>query len=196
MMKLTLLILSGLLQMAGCCSFSDGSTDWNGYQYSLNCIGLAQAYGELSGNKALAICLLQRNSIQKMLNCGFWEGMKMYTEPVVTGSTADRLQLTRDLPSVKDSDNDGLVKVTPKTVLLTVAELCESNCHVARIIRDCPYFDKQQFRACLCCEGVTPEHFDCLNDCLGAFGEIVHPDNWISPDFSCISWCPYWPDVS
>lgn len=200
MMKFTLLILSGMLPMAGCssCYFSDGRTDWYGYQYTFNCIKLAEIPGELSGDQRLAICLLQRNSIRRMLECGFWDGQKMFTESVTIGSTADRLQLTRDLPWVKGFNDDGLVKVTPKDVLLTVAELdlCEENCGVARPIRKCPYFNKQQFTACLCCEGVETSDFDCLNRCLGTFGAVVHPDNWISPNFKCIGSCPYGPVVS
>lgn len=193
-MKSTLLILSGLLQVAAySCSFSDGWTDWAGYQYASNCINMAVDLGGLSGDQRLAICLLQRNSIQKMLECGFWDGQKMYYESVQIGSKADQLQLTRDLPLMEDFNNDGLVKVTPKDVLLTVAELnpCERKCGVARSIRNCPYFDKQQFKACLCCEGVTPKHFDCLHDCLGAFGIVVYSDSWVSPDFNCIATCPY-----
>ncbi|CAH0058659.1 unnamed protein product [Clonostachys solani] len=188
MKRSALIFLWCLLQLASCdCDFNPGGVDWNGLQYDENCIELAGG-----SNDRLAVCLLQRISINQMLKCGFWHMNRMYTLHVRRGSPEDGLQLLdveRDENNTEDN-NDGMVKVTPKDVMLSVAMKCEE-CKVARSIHNCPYNNKSQFKACLCCEGVRPTHIQCLHDCLGSKGLFIDYRNWVEPQYSCDAICPY-----
>lgn len=105
----------------------------------------------------LATCLLQTNSIARVMDCTdkgphkvlFWwlEGR---------GDPADGLDLIprSDRCSAAYSDTtDGKLRVTPRGILLEAAKACKScDKMLARSIAQCPYDTWEKFRGCLCCE--------------------------------------------
>jgi hypothetical protein len=178
---------SCLFRLARCCSFHSGFVDWRGGAYSQDCFTeAAQVSDTDAADQALALCLLQRNSIASLLRCGYLNQNKLYYKPVKKGSHADELDLSH---LQRFDDDDGLVYVTPRDILLTIAMMPNCRCAMATKLFNCPYHNKQQFRACLCCEGVTQYDISCLQNFMGELGVFVSENHWSLPKWSCNSEC-------
>lgn len=141
-------------------------------------------------NEKLAVCLVERNSLEQILQCGFEDYSKKMYFRTTEGGVADGLDLTDN--THHDSD-DGRVFVTPKDILLTAARSCESDqVSVSNLIEQCPYYTLQEFKSCLCCKGVTQEDLENLDDCLRKSWRVVKAHKSIKNfRYSCAASCPY-----
>ncbi|KAF5519688.1 hypothetical protein CGCA056_v010055 [Colletotrichum aenigma] len=64
-MSISLIVISTLLQLSSGCGLLDGRKDYANRTYGQTCV---EAAGD--DKESLAVCLLQRNSIDKILDCG------------------------------------------------------------------------------------------------------------------------------
>ncbi|KAF4806761.1 hypothetical protein CGCSCA5_v014068 [Colletotrichum siamense] len=64
-MSVSLILISTLLQLSSGCGLLDGGKDHTNRTYGQTCV---EAAGD--DKESLAVCLLQRNSIDKILGCG------------------------------------------------------------------------------------------------------------------------------
>lgn len=119
----------------------------------------------------LSICILQRNSIEKILDCTGEENEVLWWT-VTTGSKADAWDM---LPPEqysdklrKSSNDEGRVYMTPRGVLVVAASTNHcADCELDAVFKKCPYNPKsREFMDCLYCEGVQDEQMECLNECI------------------------------
>ncbi|KAF9881636.1 hypothetical protein CkaCkLH20_00782 [Colletotrichum karsti] len=139
----------------------------NAAQYTYDCRELAtDGYG-------LAICLLQRNTLNAVMGCANVDSNEVISWQVQRGTTIDSLDLippdsmTADKLQIADNDADGQLRITPRGLLLVASYLpsCQK-CNVEAAFAKCPYNNFQKFIACLCCELVDVKKIACLEDCI------------------------------
>ncbi|KAF4834323.1 hypothetical protein CGCTS75_v003293 [Colletotrichum tropicale] len=64
-MSISLILISALLQLSSGCDLLDGRKDYANRTYGQTCVEAAA-----NDKESLAVCLLQRNSIDRILDCG------------------------------------------------------------------------------------------------------------------------------
>ncbi|KAF4848041.1 hypothetical protein CGCSCA4_v005310 [Colletotrichum siamense] len=64
-MSISLILISTLLQLSSGCDLLDGRKDYANRTYGQTCVEAAA-----NDKESLAVCLLQRNSIDRILDCG------------------------------------------------------------------------------------------------------------------------------
>lgn len=125
-----------------------------------------------------AVCIAQRNSLAKLLDCSNIPRGAVWTADIIQGSALDRDDLLDD--DDKSRTSDGRIRFTPKEILQIIAR--SPQCDHAQLSIDigvCPYTSLSSFLDCLCCEGVTPDEMDQIQKCIHRF---IEPDGWVPQD--------------
>ncbi|KAK2774834.1 hypothetical protein CKAH01_13040 [Colletotrichum kahawae] len=162
-MSISLILISTLLQLTSGCSLLDGQKDYADRAYKQTCV-------EATANdkEALAVCLLQRNSIDRILNCGIRE----------------------------DNSNHASGMLDAKEILETVARTpkCDESCGLSSVLQRCAQTDREELLGCLCCNLVKPEQVQCLHHCVSEYPRMfINPASWREPKhlFTCEAQCSY-----
>ncbi|TDZ35773.1 hypothetical protein C8035_v008487 [Colletotrichum spinosum] len=160
--------------------------------YNYDCRDLAtDAWG-------LSVCLLQRNTLNTIMGCANSNANEILSWTVAPGSRVDSLDLipsdtlAADKLRLMDNDGDGLLRVTPRGLLLVASRLpaCKS-CRAEDAFLRCPYEDYQKFIGCLCCESVSAKKISCLEDCIysSGYGPFSQPKQFQRMPWSCKASC-------
>lgn len=148
---------------------------------------------EVTSMFALAVCLLQRNTLYKVLWCTNYDANQLLSWSVEEGGQEDSLDILapyydnqRDKIVTYPKSLDGRLSVTPRGLLLVASALKEcQHCGLEPVIARCPYSDFSEFISCLCCEAVTPYQISCLEKCI--FGTSVG-DYILQTSFTQYQW--------
>lgn len=140
--------------------------------YNLDCRDVTSIF-------ALAVCLLQRNTLYNVLWCTNYDANQALSWSVKSGSQAGDLDILppyysnqRDKIVLYPDSFDGRLAVTPRGLLLVASALEECrHCKIGPAIAACPQSDFSEFIGCLCCQYVVPAQISCLENCI--FGSSV-----------------------
>jgi hypothetical protein len=138
----------------------------------------------LTSKKRLAVCLLQRNSVAKLMECTDWDPTHVLNWTLhdrdLLADSLDLIPRDDHCSEVNANGNDDMLKVTPRGILMAAAWACAElgSCDksLANSIAKCPYNTFQEFQACLCCELVEQDDINFLEHFIrGAdFSGISH----------------------
>ncbi|KAK1853852.1 hypothetical protein CCHR01_03505 [Colletotrichum chrysophilum] len=162
-MSTSLFVIFTLLQLSSGCDLLDGRKDYANRTYGQTCV---EAAGD--DKESLAVCLLQRNSIDKILDCG-----------------------VRD-----DKSNHASGMLDAKEILETVAgtSKCEESCELSSVLQRCPQTGREAFLGCLCCNLMKPEQVQCLHRCMSEYPRVfINSESSREPKplFTCEGKCSY-----
>lgn len=129
---------------------------------------------EVTNIFALAVCILQRNTLYNVLGCTNYDANQALSWYVESGSQADDLDIVapyydnqHDKIVYYHNNYDGRLAVTPRGLLLVASVLEECrHCELEAAIAACPNSDFGEFINCLCCKCVRPDQISCLEKCI------------------------------
>lgn len=172
------------------CSLDCRTQHPDGFTYEYDCKD-ANDYAELT------MCLLQRNTLNEVMQCTEYGPNHVFFWKVDPGSIADQLDLIpppgrnneqAEKFELIGDDLEGYLKVTPRGLIYAASQLqpCQ-HCGLTAAISICPHKDHEKFRKCLCCQLVNEWMIKCLEDCIyrQQYGYFGRPEFLRAIDWQC-----------